>query len=296
MAKEKSFNPVAAHNRAQKTKQIKKSRANVTAQRNEKLARRNPERLRRQIETLEEEEQNGQLKEHQKKKLEEMRQDLSRVNRAREKLGVQDEKQGNRGGRSGPGGGVLGKRGRDGERRDRAEESSDTDSDVGDIPMPLDAENMPPLPRKSRHRHRHQVPEEPQTQAQPEPAPLPSKTVYSAAPQVRNLVQEATSRFIPSSVASRSKVPASSHNAALPEPEDLDRLDSARQEQLNRDREAKAKFATLKAADEAEKEVEYKLMALEAELREAQSKEEEGNRATKVSRSVDIEEVEDEDL
>jgi WW domain binding protein 11 len=292
MAKEKNYNPVAEHNRAQKSKQIKKNKATVAAQRNEKLARRNPERLQRQIEDLEDAEQNGKLKASEKKKLEELRVDLGRVRKAREKMGVKEDAWGR-----GDVGGVLGKRGRDGKRRRPGEgmsdvESSETDPDVGDIPMPKDVENMPPLPRKARHRQKLAV----ESQPEAEPVPVPSQTVYSAAPQVRNLIQEATSRFIPSSVASRTKAPSNSHSAALPEPEDLDKLEAARQEENSRAREAKARFAAQKAADEAAKEVEYKLMALEAELGEAQSKEEEERRANKVLHAVEIEEVEDEDL
>jgi len=218
MAKEKNYNPVAAHNKAQKARQIKKNRATVAQQRNEKLAKRNPDRLQKQIEELELADANGKLRTNEKRRLEELKRDLGRVKKARERMGVEEQPERRERDDRGEGG-VLGKRRRDDNNRpQREEQSSETDDDVRGIPMPKDVDNMPPLPR------RRQRGQQPQSQSQshtPQPQ-APSQKTYEAKPQIRNLIQEATSRFVPSSVASRTKNP-SSHTSKLMEPEELDK-------------------------------------------------------------------------
>ncbi|EOD52317.1 putative ww domain binding protein 11 protein [Neofusicoccum parvum UCRNP2] len=62
MAKDKSLNPVAAQHKADKQRALKKNKANVAAQRNERLAKRNPERLQRQIDELKGAEERGDLR------------------------------------------------------------------------------------------------------------------------------------------------------------------------------------------------------------------------------------------
>jgi hypothetical protein len=269
MPKEKSHNPVTAHNRAQKAKQIKKNKAAVGKQRAERLSRRDPHRLQRQIDDLEN--SNTRLSETEKRRLEEMKNDLARIRKARDRLGV-----------PGPERGVLGKRRRDDRKAEEDEdESSTTDSDAGDIPMPADVENMPPLPRAFGRKRGMPQEEEPQVSE-----PVPAQKVYEAKPQIRNLIQESTSRFVPTSVASRVQKPNTQHGSELMEPEELDRLE----------REAEARKAAKHAAGEAEKELEYKLMAMEEELGETKTLEEEERRFRMESRKVEMEEVEDEDL
>jgi len=70
------------------------------------------------------------------------------------------------------------------------------------------------------------------------------------------------------------------------EPEELDK----------QERKAEAKQVARNAVDEAEKEVEYSLMALEEEMGEPKNEREEEARVDGVVRRVEIEEVEDEDL
>ena len=98
---------------------------------------------------------------------------------------------GNGGGR----GGVLGKRTRDGQRKE--DDSSDTDADVRNIPMPRDT--PPPIPR----RHGQQALQEDDETAAPEPKK--AQIVYEAAPQVRDFLKEAT-KFMPTAVANKMKL------------------------------------------------------------------------------------------
>jgi hypothetical protein len=87
MAKEKNYNPVQDHKKQEKQKQIKKQKANLLAQRNEKLARRNPNRIQRDIDSLKEAEEGGALRPHERQRLAELEKDLAAVNKAREALG-----------------------------------------------------------------------------------------------------------------------------------------------------------------------------------------------------------------
>ena len=130
MPKEKNYNPVQEAKKAEKQKQIKKQKANLQAQRNEKLARRNPNRIQRDIDSLKELEQNGSLRPHERQRLQELEKDLAAVNKARAALGDKapqfkperrfdnDQAQGSRGDRGGREGrgDILGKRTHDGQR------------------------------------------------------------------------------------------------------------------------------------------------------------------------------------
>lgn len=220
MAKEKNFNPVQAEKKAEKQKQIRKQKANVQAQRNEKLARRNPARIQRDIDSLKEADQRGGLRPHERQRLSELEKDLAAVNKARTALGdkapqfrpERRDDEGDRGGRGGhQGGGVLGKRTRDGNWKGRdGGESSDTDADVKDIPMPRDT--PPPLPRRPhRQSHAEETPSEPKKPT----------LVYEAAPQVRDLRKEAV-KFMPASVAQKMKL--AKGEGRLLEPDEFDKL------------------------------------------------------------------------
>jgi hypothetical protein len=206
MPKEKNFNPVQAAKKAEKQKQLKKQKATVQAQRNERLARQNPARIQRDIDALKALSESGDLRPHERQKLAELEKNLAAVNKARSALGDKalqfrerrDDSGGQRGrgGARGGRGGVLGKRSRDGSwKGGDGEESSDTDPDVADIPMPRDT--PPPIPR------RRQKQEQP---AKDEAPPVPEKPtiVYEAAPEHRNLRKEAA-RFVPTAVAQKLK-------------------------------------------------------------------------------------------
>jgi WW domain binding protein 11 len=299
--KERTVNPATAALKASKSAAIKKSRAAQHAQRSEKLARRNPHRLQQQIDALvaSREQNGGVLRPRDKEMLEKLEREVGAVKRARERMGVEDkdykgrrdddEASGYRrerdgGDRGGRGGGVLGKRRREDGRRGR-EEESDTDPEARDIPMPKDVENMPPIPRRRPH---HPL----QQQGKPAVESAPAQTVYSSAPQIRNLQKEAVSRFLPSSVASKIAATKGVPGKLL-EPEEADALE-------------KSGYSTAgvqgvdevvqKAADEAEKELEYRLMSREEEEGAAETLEEEERRFMNEVRKVEIEEVEDEDL
>ncbi|KAF2277667.1 uncharacterized protein EI97DRAFT_466483 [Westerdykella ornata] len=206
MPKEKNYNPVQEAKKAEKQKQIKKQKAAVQAQRNEKLARRNPARIQRDIDSLKALAESGDLRPHERQRLSELEKNLAAVNKARAALGDKapqfkewKDHGGERGGRGGPRGGrggVLGKRSRDGSWKGRdGEESSDTDPDVAHIPMPRDT--PPPIPRR---RKTEGEPAEPQAPPEPKKATV----VYEAEPQHRDLRKEAA-RFVPAAVAQKLK-------------------------------------------------------------------------------------------
>lgn len=229
--KERSVNPAAAQRKQDKQKELKKGKAEALARRNEKLARRNPDRIQRQINDLKAAEESGQkLRPRDKEILEALEKDLRGVLKAREALGEKaprfDQGRGGhgQGGRRG-GDGVLGKRqrGSDDTRMPRDSDSSETDEDVRRIPMPRDT--PPPIPRQNRR---------PQSdQARSGPHPLPSRptplvearTVYEAKPEIRDLRQEATNKFIPAAV--RMKQQSIRGQGKLLEPEEMDRLEKA---------------------------------------------------------------------
>jgi hypothetical protein len=255
MPKDRStLNPATAALKASKSRAIKKSRAAQHLQRSEKLARRNPHRLQRQIDALvEERERNGGvLRPRDKEMVEKWEREVGAVRRAKERMGVEDEpvrEREERGGRDERGGGVLGKRRRDGQRVHGDE--SETDPEARDIPMPKDVENMPPIPRRRPHHPQRD---------RPAPEPALAQTVYSSAPQIRNLQKEAVSRFLPSSVASKIAATKGVPGKLL-EPEEADALEKSGYGAGGRGFDKAAQ----NAAEEAEKELEYGLMAKEEE-------------------------------
>ena len=226
--KERSFNPAMAQRKSDKQKALKKSKAEALNRRNEKLARRNPDRIQRQINDLKAEEESGRhLRPHDKEVLHALERDFRSVQRAREALGDKAPtfKDGQPRGPSG--GHALGKRRRDDRwsRREESASSSETDESVKGIPMPRDT--PPPIPQdylrkngasNGGGRGPHPLPSKP-------PVITEAKTVYEAAPDVRNLREEAVSRFIPATV--RMKQEAVKGQGKLLEPEEMDSLERA---------------------------------------------------------------------
>jgi hypothetical protein len=309
MAKEKNYNPVQDHKKAEKQKQIKKQKATVQAQRNEKLARRNPNRLQRDIDNLKEADQSGGLRPHERQRLSELEKDLAAVNKARAALGDKapqfkpererrDDGGGDRGGRGGHrGGGVLGKRTRDGQRKD--EDSSDTDADVKNIPMPRDT--PPPIP----HKYNRQSQDE---DAPPAPEPKKAQIVYEAAPQVRDFLKEAT-KFMPTAVANRMKMAkGEGPQGKLLEPEEFDKLQDEgymakkkpaqesdeKAEEFLRNQGTSMAEEIEQAAEAAVQEAEFEMMAAEA-AGDIQGISSEAAVAENILRHVEIEEVVDKD-
>lgn len=304
MPKEKNYNPVQEQKKADKAKALRKQKATVQAQRNEKLARRNPARIQRDIDQLKELDQSGALRPHERQRLTELEKDLAAVNKARAALGdkapqFKPERRhddfGERGAREGGrgrGGGVLGKRTRDGQRKD--DDSSDTDADVASIPMPRDT--PPPIPRQRQRK----------TEGD-EPAPEPKKAqiVYEAAPQKRDFLKEAT-KFMPAAVAQKMKL--AKGEGRLLEPDEFDKLqedgymgkekgESAPEVNPQVDESLKMTMseAAEKAAQAAVEEAEYNMMAAEVQGR-MNSIQSEAAVAENTLHHVEIEEVEDEDI
>ncbi|KAI4695536.1 uncharacterized protein J4E84_002163 [Alternaria hordeiaustralica] len=319
MAKEKNYNPVQEAKKAEKQKQIRKQKANLQTQRNEKLARRNPNRIQRDIDNLKELDQSGSIRPHERQRLQELEKDLAAVNKARAALGdkapvfkperqYNNEDRGRGGDRGGRGGGVLGKRSRDGQRKD--DDSSDTDDDMKRIPMPRDT--PPPIPRKY-------LPQDPQDEAAAPAEPKKPTIVYEAAPQVRDLRKEAT-RFMPASVAQ--KVKLAKGEGRLLEPDEFDKLreggymnegkkkddkEEGAAEKVPRTAEDEELDAFLRlqntsagdmaeqVAEAAVQEAEYKMMTAEAKG-QMEGISDEAKTAENTLKHVQMEEVEDEDL
>jgi hypothetical protein len=305
MPKEKNYNPVQDHKKQEKQKQIKKQKANLQAQRNEKLARRNPNRIQRDIDNLKEADEAGSLRPHERQRLAELEKDLAAVNKAREALGDKAPQfkperrhdnggdRGGRGGHRGGRGGVLGKRTRDGQRKE--DDSSDTDADVRDIPMPRDT--PPPIPRQ---RNRQAQGED----ASAEPEPKKAQIVYEAAPQVRDFIKEAA-RFMPTSVANKMKL--AKGEGRLLEPEEFDKLKEEgymekKKPVEEKDEELEAFLKSQgtstmveaeQAAEAAVQEAQYEMMADEANIQNIGS---EATVAENKLRHVEMEEVADEDI
>lgn len=227
MPKERSVNPAQAQRKAEKQKEIAKNKKNLQNQRNEKLSKRNPDRVQRQIDELKELEGRGGLRPKDKETLAQLERDVRGIRRARDALGdaapkfpsherrdrgdarreQQDRRQ------------HLGKR-----RRDEEEaQSSDTDPEVQDIPMPRDT--PPPIPRQERRPFAdsqvtpggHALPNKP-------PPPAAPQLVYSSAPQLRDLKKEAT-KFVPAAV--RHKQKQVKGQGRLIEPEEIEKLEKA---------------------------------------------------------------------
>ncbi|EXJ79997.1 hypothetical protein A1O3_08283 [Capronia epimyces CBS 606.96] len=228
--KERAVNPAQQQRKLEKAKQLKKSRAELQARRNEKLARRNPERLQRQIDDLKALETSGDIKPREKAILEDLERDLRAVRKAREALGDKAPSfAGQQRRRDGDNSNILGKRRHDGERKSwQAREQSpgsDTDESVRKIPMPEDT--PPPVPREFRRDYRrvddaqesmsHQIPAK--------PAPVP-KTTYESAPQIRDLRREVVGRFVPAVVRRKQEAAKGGGFGHLVEPEEMDRLEA----------------------------------------------------------------------
>lgn len=252
--KERSVNPAAAQRKQDKQKSLKKGKAEALARRNEKLARRNPERMQRQINDLKAVEESGQqLRPHDKEVLKALEQDLRAVLKAREALGDKapkfskfhhDRQEG--------GDAVLGKRRRDeGFNRFAENDSSETDEDLRQIPMPRDT--PPPIPRQ-QHRKRAGDGDAPETERRG-PHALPSrppaaavKTVYEAKPEIRDLRQEAINKFIPAAV--QRKQDSIKGQGKLLEPEEMDKLEKAGYKASGHTAEPTARDAQLSLEEE----------------------------------------------
>lgn len=225
------MNPAAAQRKQDKQKSLKKGKAEALARRNEKLARRNPDRMQRQINDLKSVEESGQqLRPHDKEVLKALEQDLRAVLKAREALGDKAPKFSKvHHDRQESGDAVLGKRRRDeGFSRHAENDSSDTDEDTRRIPMPRDT--PPPIPRQ-QHRKRGGDGDVPDPERRG-PHALPSrppaatvKTVYEAKPEIRDLRQEAINKFIPAAV--QRKQDSIKGQGKLLEPEEMDKLEKA---------------------------------------------------------------------
>lgn len=269
--KERSVNPAAAQRKLEKQKNLKKGKAEALVRRNEKLARRNPDRIQRQINDLKQMQESGQkLRPREEQILEALERDLRAVQKAREALGDKAPKFFNERRKRGDGDGVLGKRRRGddhGRRFGEDSDSSETDEEVRRIPMPRDT--PPPIPRQNQKRDAGH-PETRGPHALPgKPAVTESKTVYEAQPEIRDLRREAVNKFVPAAV--RVKQEAIKGQGKLLEPEELDRLEEAG-------------YQAGPAGTEGGNEEERKRLL-----------EEEERRFNQELRTVQIEDVEDED-
>ncbi|KAF2207943.1 hypothetical protein CERZMDRAFT_3094, partial [Cercospora zeae-maydis SCOH1-5] len=215
--KEKSANPVAAQRKADKRKEIAKSKKSQLEQRNEKLGRRNPARVQKQIDELKELERRAPLRPKDKDTLAQLERDLRAIQRARDALGdaapqfASGERRGDRDG---------------GVDEAHSSDGDETDPDVRAIPMPRDT--PPPIPRRpfkdpqlgpDGQRVPHALPTKPNV-----PAPAAPQLVYSSAPQLRDLKKEAT-KFVPAAV--RQKQKQVKGEGRLLEPEEIDKLERA---------------------------------------------------------------------
>lgn len=282
--KERSINPAAAQRKQEKQKSLKKGKAEALARRNEKLARRDPDRIQRQINDLKSMEETGQkLRPRDKEVLEALERDLRSVLKAREALGDKAPKFGpdyQGPGRDG-GAGVLGKRRRDSDSRrfpaDR--DGSETDEEVRRIPMPRDT--PPPIPRQPQRRRGpggdNEISERRGPHSLPaRPPAVEHKTVYEAKPEIRDLRQEATNKFIPAAV--RMKQNSIKGTGRLLEPEEMDKLE-------------KAGYTAGAAAAKVQPQTDLPPPSGEEQM----SLEEEERRFNRELKSVQIEEVEDEE-
>lgn len=246
--KDKSINPAQAQRKLEKSKALKKSKADLQAKRNEKLARRNPDRIQRQIDDLKALEAGGDIKPREKAILADLERDLKSVKRAREVVGGdkgaahgQSQSHGARPAHAhrrddrvsiSANNVVLGKRRFDGQRSfspRRNASGSDTDESVRNIPWPRDT--PPPVPREwRRDRHDQNSRGQSRSQSQSQPQGLPARpieaprTTYESAPQLRDLKKEAVSRFVPN-VVKRKQEAIKGTSAQLLEPEEMDRLE-----------------------------------------------------------------------
>lgn len=187
------------------------------------------------------------------------------------------------------------------------DDGSETDESVRRIPMPRDT--PPPIPpqylrRKNNNNRRRDLPDDDSAVSSPHPLPAKpppptatttthstrpeTKTVYEAAPEIRNLRQEAVSKFVPAAV--RLKQNAIKGQGKLLEPEEMDRLERAGY------KPAPQKLSTPAAVSGSVSEgggggVE----AVDPEQQRLRLLEEEERRFNQELRSVQIEDVEDEE-
>jgi hypothetical protein len=233
--KERSVNPAQQQRKLEKAKQLKKSRAELQARRNEKLARRNPERIQRQIDDIKALEAAGDIKPRERAILEELERDLKAIRKARDALGEKapNFRGGQQAGRGRDGdNSLLGKRRHDGERKHhqrRESSGSDTDDSVRRIPMPEDT--PPPIPREFRryfpHREEESNGARPKTTPPSKPGAAPVvKTTYESGPQIRDLRKEAINRFVPDIVRKKQEAVKGGPAGRLLEPEEMDRLEA----------------------------------------------------------------------
>ena len=250
--RDRAVNPAAAQRKAEKQKALKKGKAAVQAQRNERLAQRNPLRLERQIADLTNLAASSPtgLNARDKKQLEELERDLGRVRKAKEVIGDRAPPSAARDGLVGRGdrrdrergGGILGKRSRDRDTGIKHESSgSETDESVRKIPMPRDT--PPPVPAEYRRRHPpgfrgvsgsanleplgagkgiaermvHELPKKPE--------PIMAKTTYEVKPIIRDLRKEAVRAFVPTVVQNKITVAKGNVAGRLMEEEEAERLE-----------------------------------------------------------------------
>ncbi|KAF2859164.1 hypothetical protein K470DRAFT_193913, partial [Piedraia hortae CBS 480.64] len=182
--------PAAAQRKAEKRREIGKSKRQHQTQRDEKLARKNTDRLEQQVSKLQGLKERGDLRPVDRERLTRLEKELRAINRAKGDAEPQVKQN-------------LGKRRRDEE-----------DEDVLAIPMPRDT--PPPFPDHALDEARtsHDLP--------PKPEGPVAKTVYSAAPQLRDLQREAV-QFVPGVVARQRK--RIKGEGRLLEPEELDELE-----------------------------------------------------------------------
>lgn len=296
MPKERSVNPAQAQRKAEKQKEIAKNKKNLQNQRNEKLARRNPDRIQRQIDELKELEGRGGLRPKDKETLAQLEKDVRGVRRARDALGdaapkfpsherrerndARREQQERRQ--------HLGKR-----RRDEDEaQSSDTDPEVRDIPMPRDT--PPPIPQQERKPFDSQVPPGGHPLPSKPPPPAAPQLVYSSAPQLRDLKKEAT-QFVPAAV--RQKQKQAKGQGRLIEPEEIEKLEKAgyyAANQATQEAALESRFEQTAAevrGQAQDADMEEELKRFEQEINAIYPKEQE---KVPGRRQVQMEEVEDE--
>ena len=213
-----------------------------------------------------------------------------------------DGDRGSRGGPRGGRGGILGKRGRDWDR-DRESKGSETDESVRNIPMPRDT--PPPIPsHRARHRahtvqhdrgsgtNANSIPlgegrggGEREPHALPERPPevkVQAQTVYEAKPAVRDLLKEAVTRFVPTVVQKKLQAKKGVVGGRLLEEEEVERLE-------------KEGYGTVESLEGNGEGMAELVGGPEAGAEDAALDEEE-ERFERELRSVQLEEVEDEDL
>lgn len=276
---------------------------------------RNPDRLQRQIDDLKALEQSlgGRLSARDRKQLEELERDIGRVRKAREvakSKGIDlrgpggDSRDGGRGGsrrddRRDGRGSILGKR----QRETNEPESSETDEDVRNVPMPRDT--PPPIPtQRSRHapgerinpnleplgegrgggeREFHALP------VKPEPPVVVAQTVYEARPAVRDLRKEAVSKFVPAIVQQKLKAKMGEAPGKLLEEDEMEKLErEGYGAPIKKDNVEEEPGDELDRKDEEQRKLMQEEEKFERELRMAQMEEDVG--AQKESRILSMQE------